>query len=70
MAQMGQHQLFGAVAQRRDGVVRDGGAYRVGAYVVYGDGFGCNGVGRLRRSGERLDIDEYRDTRRRYWYDR
>lgn len=37
-------------------VVRQGADYRIGAYVDYGDGLGCNGAGTLTRSGERLRV--------------
>ena len=37
-------------------VVRRGGGYRIGAYVDYGEGIGCNGVGAASRSGERLRV--------------
>jgi hypothetical protein len=37
-------------------IVRRGSAYRVGAYVDYGDGVGCNGAGELTSSGERLSV--------------
>ena len=38
-------------------VVRDGSRYRVGVYVDYGEGLGCDASGSLRRSGERLSFD-------------
>lgn len=37
-------------------IVRDGGAYRIGAYVDYGEALACNGAGRVTRSGGRLDV--------------
>jgi hypothetical protein len=37
-------------------VVRQGGGYRVGAYVDYGEGIACSGAGTLARSGERLTV--------------
>ncbi|HWK35952.1 MAG TPA: hypothetical protein VNR91_06810 [Sphingomonas sp.] len=37
-------------------IVPDGGGYRVGAFVDYGDGIACNGAGTARRSGGVLRI--------------
>lgn len=38
-------------------VVPDSGAYRIGAFVDYGDGLSCAGSGRAERSGEALAIE-------------
>lgn len=38
-------------------IVRDGSAYRVGAFVDYGDGITCSGSGTLTRAGETLRIE-------------
>ncbi|MES2337630.1 MAG: hypothetical protein V4537_06005 [Pseudomonadota bacterium] len=37
-------------------IVRQGSAYRIGAYVDYGDGIGCSGAGTATRSGDRLRV--------------
>lgn len=37
-------------------VVPDGGGYRAGAYVDYGDGISCSGAGPLTRAGDRLRL--------------
>lgn len=38
-------------------IVPQGGGFRVGAVVDYGDGLSCNGAGRASRSGGALRID-------------
>lgn len=38
-------------------VVPQGGGYRIGAHADLGDNAGCDGIGTLTRSGERLHID-------------
>jgi len=37
-------------------IVRDGAAYRIGAYVDYGEAISCNAVGSVSRSGGRLGV--------------
>ena len=37
-------------------VVRKGGAYRIGAFVDYGDGLSCTGTGTATRAGETLSV--------------
>lgn len=37
-------------------IVPDGGAYRIGAFVDYGEGIACNGAGTARRAGGVLRI--------------
>jgi len=37
-------------------VVRSGSAYRIGAYVDYGDRITCSGTGSVERDGERLKV--------------
>ena len=42
-------------------VVRSGSAYRIGAYVDYGDRITCSGAGTVERSGETLRIELGKD---------
>jgi hypothetical protein len=38
-------------------IVKAGTAYRIGAYVDYGDRIGCSGAGTVTRSGEALHVE-------------
>jgi hypothetical protein len=38
-------------------VVKQGGSYRIGAFVDYGDGLSCTGIGTARRSGGTLSVE-------------
>lgn len=37
-------------------IVPQGDAYRIGAFVDYGDGINCSGAGRITRDGETLHV--------------
>ncbi len=50
-------------------VVARGGAYRIGAYVDYGEGIACSAAGTARRAGAGLRIDFGGDCRFDAQYD-
>lgn len=59
----GDSDLTGLYARDTDRicVVRSGSAYRIGAYVDYGDRITCSGAGTVERSGETLRIELDKD---------